>query len=104
MQQLRPNPQEGPLNLDFLDKDRKWTSITCECKVDIRVKVKQHLNNTELQKVKRVTRVIEYSPQLLKADYTYNITTYGKMKYRQPPTLPTFPVKVTLSKKDISQI
>lgn len=48
-----------------------------------------------MQKVKRVTRVTEYSQHIFKTDYTYNIITYGKMKYRQPPNLPTFPAKVT---------
>lgn len=47
-----------------------------------------------MQKGKRVTKVIEYSQQILKTDYTRNIITYGKMKYRQPLNLPTFPVKV----------
>ena len=48
-----------------------------------------------MQKVKRVTREIEYSQQIFKTDYIYNVITYGKMKYRQPPNLRTLPVKGT---------
>lgn len=47
-----------------------------------------------MQKVTMVTRVTEYSQHIFKTD-TYNIIAYGKMKYRQPPNLPTFPAKVT---------
>lgn len=94
MHHLRRDPQEGPLNVDFLDKKEKWTSITWEHKVDSGVHVKQHRNKTDMLQGKRVTRVIEYSQQILKTDYTHNIITYGKMKYRQPLNLPIFLVKV----------
>lgn len=57
--------------------------------------VKQHLNKTDMQNVKRVIRAIGYSQHIFKTDYTYNIITYGKMKHRHPPNLPTFSVKVT---------
>lgn len=63
--------------------------------MDIGIYVKQYLNKTDMQKISRVTIVTVYSQHTFKTDYTYNIITYGKMKYRQPPNLPTFPVKVT---------
>lgn len=46
-----------------------------------------------MQKLTRVTRVVDYSQQIFKTDYPFKIITYGKMKYRQPLNLPMFPVR-----------
>lgn len=71
-------------------------------KVDIFVKVKQYPNKTDMPKVKKATRVIEYRPNIFKTDYTHNYIWQNETQAASKPTYA--PSKGNLSKKDISQV